>query len=194
MDTLAQSFIEFSDTFWAPVLLALHSFLESSFLPGAHDIFLVAIILAKREGAFLFALFSTIGSVFGGSFAYAFGRYFGRPLVEKRVPKHVAENVEKSYQKFGYWAIAIAGFTPVPYKVFAITSGFFEIKFLPFVIISVLARGARFFLVASLIFVYGSAIKDNLLKTLNVFSIVFLALIIIVYTLYKRHKRRHVHA
>jgi len=193
MDNLAQRFIEFADTPWAPVLLFVHAFLESSFLPGAHDIFLIAVDIAKVKYAFFFALFSTLGSTCGGSFAYSFGRYFGRPIVEKVVHKRIAGSIEKSYQKYGYWAVAFAGFTPVPYKIFAICSGFFEIKFVPFLIISFLARGARFFLVSALIFFIGPEIKDHLLQSFNLFSIISLTAIVILVVLYKRFKKGEKH-
>jgi membrane protein YqaA with SNARE-associated domain len=189
MDTLAQRFIEFAETPWAPVLLFVHSFCESSFLVGAHDIFLIAVTIAKMESAFFFAFFSTIGSACGGAFAYSFGRYFGRPIVEKLINKKIARGVETSYQKYGYWAVAFAGFTPVPYKIFAICSGFFEIKFIPFLLISLAARGARFFLVSGLIYFIGPEVKDHLLHSFNIFSIVFLCCVVILVVLYKRFKK-----
>ena len=193
MDTLAQRFVEFAETPWAPVFLFIHAFMESSFLPGAHDIFLIAVDIANVRYAFFFALASTLGSTCGGSFAYLFGRYFGRPLVEKVIHKHIAERIEKNYQRFGYWAVAFAGFTPVPYKIFAICSGFFEIKFVPFVIISLIARGMRFFLVSGLVFFIGPQIKDNLLQSFNIFTIVALTVVVLVVLMYKKAKRSSIH-
>jgi membrane protein YqaA with SNARE-associated domain len=191
MDQLAQRFITFVDTPWAPILLFVHAFMEASFLPGAHDIFLVAVTIAKPRYAFFFALFSSLGSAAGGTFAYLFGRYFGRALVQKIIHKRIAGTVQTYYQKYGYWAVAIAGFTPVPYKLFAIASGFFKIKLVPFVLISLVARGARFFLVSSLIFFIGPGIKDRLIQSLNVFSVIVLTVIIIVVFMYKKYKKTH---
>jgi len=193
MDDLAQRFIEFVDTPWAPLLLFVHAFMEASFLPGAHDIFLVAVDIAKPRLAFFFALFSTLGSTAGGAFAYFFGRYLGRPLVKKTVHTDILQTVEKSYQKFGYWAVAIAGFTPVPYKIFAISSGFFEIRFVPFLLISLVARGARFFLVSSLVYFIGPEIKDHFLKSFNIFSIITIILVVTIVIVYKKLKRSLTH-
>jgi len=193
MDDIAQRFIEFVDTPWAPILLFVHAFMESSFLPGAHDIFLVAVDIAKPHLSFFFALFSTLGSTCGGAFAYVFGRYLGRPLVQKVVPEKASHTIEKSYQKFGYWAVAIAGFTPVPYKVFAICSGFFKIKFVPFVLISLVARGARFFVVSSLVYFLGPEIKDHFLRSFNIFSIISILCVVIIVVAYKKLKRSHSH-
>lgn len=191
MDNLAERFIEFVDTPWAPVLLFVHAFMEASFLPGAHDIFLVAVDIAKPRLAFFFALFSTLGSTAGGTFAYLFGRYFGRALVQKVLHRRIIGSVQAYYQKYGYWAVAIAGFTPVPYKVFAIASGFFKIKLVPFIVISFFARGARYFLVSSLIFFIGPGIKDRLIQSLNVFSVIALTVVIMIVFIYKQYKKTH---
>ncbi len=185
MDRLAEYFINFVNTPWAPVLLFIHAFLESSFLPGAHDFFLVAVNVIRIDLCFFFAVFSTIGSTCGGCFGYYLGRYGGRPIIEKLTHKKIADAVERSYQKYGMWAVAFAGFTPVPYKIFAVCSGIFEINFPKFAIVSFFARGARFFLVSGLIFFIGTQIKDSIIHYLNVFSIVILSSVAILFFIMK---------
>jgi len=180
MDRLAEHFVNFVDTPWTPFLLALHAFLESSFLPGAHDFFIVAVTVIKPNLWAFFATFSTIGSTCGGCFGYALGRFGGRPLIEKLTHKKIVEKVEASYQKYGLWAVAFAGFTPVPYKIFAICSGIFEIHLPSFIIVSFFARAARFFLISALIFFIGAHIKDYLIGYFNVFSIIILGLVALI--------------
>lgn len=190
MDVVAQKFIEFTNTPWAGVLLFVHSFLESSFLPGAHDFFLVAVCVARPAMCFVFALFSTLGSVCGGSFAYAFGKFGGRPFFERIVPLKIAARIQLYFKKYGIWAVAIAGFTPLPYKVFAIAGGIFKISFPKFVIISLITRAMRFFLVSAILYVIGPQIKDYIVNYFNVFSVICFIVLIICVVLMRTMKRQ----
>jgi len=104
--------------------------------------------------------------------------------------KKIAGAVERSYKKFGLWAVAFAGFTPVPYKLFAICSGIFEIKFVPFALISLLARSARFFLVSALIFFVGTHIKDYIIDYFNIVSIAFLSIVVLLVIVFKFIKKK----
>ena len=193
MDQLAQKFVEFVDTPWAPVLLFIHAFMEASFLPGAHDFFLVAVDVVKPNLCFFFAAFSTVGSTCGGCFGYGLGRYGGRPLIEKIIHRDIADHIEKTYQKYGMWAVAFAGFTPVPYKIFAVCSGIFRINFLKFAIVSFFARGARFFTVSSLIYFIGPHIKDYIVESFNVFSIIILSFIAVTFFWLRSIKKKVKH-
>jgi len=190
MDRVAEYFINFVNTPWAPVLLFIHAFMEASFLPGAHDFFLVAVDVIRLDLCFFFAAFSTVGSTCGGCFGYGLGRFLGRPVLAKLTRKETVDAVERSYQKYGMWAVAFAGFTPVPYKIFSVSSGVFEINFPKFVIVSFFARGARFFLVSGLIFFIGTQIKDQVIHYFNIFSIVLLSLIAISFFILKRLIRK----
>ncbi|MBU1864459.1 MAG: VTT domain-containing protein [Candidatus Omnitrophica bacterium] len=190
MDRLAEQFIAFVNTPWTPVLLFVHSFLEASFLPGAHDFFIVAVTVIKPHLWFYFAIFSTVGSTCGGCFGYFIGRYGGRPLIERIIHPKIADKIEKSYEKFGLWAVAFAGFTPVPYKLFAIMSGIFKINVPAFAVISLFARGARFFLVSGLIFFIGPQIKEHLLDSFNTFSLIALSSVFLLIIIIKLINRR----
>ena len=172
MDVVAEKFIEFSHTPWSGIFLFVHSFMESSFLPGAHDIFLVAVSVARPSMCFVFALFSTAGSVCGGSFAYGLGLFGGRPLFDRFIPERFTGKVEEYFNKYGMWAVAIAGFTPLPYKIFAIASGIFKINFGMFVIVSLITRAMRFFLLSSILYLIGPQIKEYIVGSFNVFSVV----------------------
>ncbi len=164
MDRIADAILNFIDTPWAYVLLFAHSFMESSFLPGAHDFILVAASLIKPQMAFIFAITSTIGSVCGASTAYFFGLKLGHPAIEKIFSKKIVMKIEKAYDQFGLWAIAVAGFTPLPFKVFALTSGLFEIKYIPFLIVAFFARACRFFVVSTIVYFAGDHAKEILMN------------------------------
>lgn len=190
MEKIASTLIDLINTPWGLMLLFIHSFMESSFLPGAHDFVLIAVSLINPKRIFLFALISTLGSVSGASTAYFVGYKLGNSLINKILPEAIVKKIELTYQKFGLWAIAIAGFTPVPFKVFAITSGIFEIKFIPFIIISLIARAGRFFTVATLVFFIGDKVKEHALKSFNIMSIIIIILIGIFYIIIKKYKRK----
>ncbi|MDZ7805121.1 YqaA family protein [Thiohalophilus sp.] len=137
----------------APAYLAGLSFAESSFFPIPPDVMLAPMALAKPERAWHLALLTTIASVLGGMLGYLIGM-FAFEMIEPLL--HSAGYWEKYLQtrawfdEWGIWVIFIAGFSPIPYKVFTITAGVVSMVFIPFVIASAIGRGARFFMVAGL--------------------------------------------
>ncbi len=145
-------------------LLAL-SFAESSFFPIPPDVMLAPMCLAKPSRSFYFALLTTLGSVAGGVFGYLIGMYsfeLVEPLISSMKYEGEFELVKRWFDEWGFWAIFIAGFSPVPYKLFTITAGMLSMLFLPFVIASIIGRGARFFLVAFLVSLGGDCLRDKL--------------------------------
>lgn len=190
MDALAQQFFSFVHTPWVFVCLFVHSFLESSFLPGAHDFFLVAVDVVAPAKSFLFAGASAAGSVCGGSFAYAIGRFGGRPVLVKLFGEKRVIVVESYFQRFGIWAVAVAGFTPLPYKLFSIVAGICELPFFPFFVVSLITRALRFYLVSTILYIFGPQIKGYLIHYFNIFSLVCFGVIIIIVVLMKRIKKK----
>ena len=178
-----------------PLGLFLLSFAESSFFPVPPDILLIALALARPETSFILALITTIGSVLGAIFGYFIGLKGGRPVLEKFISKDRISLVHEYFNRYEAWAIGIAGFTPIPYKIFTISAGVFYINFTRFVLVSILSRGARFFLVGTAIFMFGDRIKFYLEKYFNIFSIAFVLLIILGFlalkTMNKKFHRRH---
>jgi len=145
-------------------LLAL-SFAESSFFPIPPDVMLAPMCLAKPSRSFYFALLTTLGSVAGGIFGYFIGMYsfeLVEPLIAIMKYEGKFELVKRWFDEWGFWAIFIAGFSPIPYKLFTITAGMLGMLFLPFVIASIIGRGARFFLVAFLVSLGGDGLRDKL--------------------------------
>ncbi|MEK9771617.1 MAG: YqaA family protein [Nitrosomonadales bacterium] len=149
----------------APLFLLLVSFSESSFFLVPPDVLLAPMCLANRKKSFHFATLTTIASVLGGLFGYLIG-YFAFNLIEPYVMSHYGDAYQTTIQWFetyGFWAILIAGFTPIPYKIFTIAGGVAHMAIVPFIAGSLIGRGSRFFLLASLIYFFGNKI-DALIK------------------------------
>lgn len=152
----------------APWYLGGLSFAESSFFPIPPEVMLGPMVLAKRDKAWWFATITTITSVLGGIAGYLIG-WLAFEAVEPYLMQwgyaEKFELAERWFQEWGVWVVFIAGFSPIPYKLFTISAGALSMSFLPFVIASIIGRGARFFLVAGLIKLGGekmeSAIKNN---------------------------------
>ncbi|MEA2078256.1 MAG: YqaA family protein [Pseudomonadota bacterium] len=150
----------------APRYLGALSFAESSFFPVPPDVMLMPMSLAKPDRAMWFATITTLASILGGMAGYAIG-YFAldwvAPLIEAGGRWASAYAKASSwFQEWGFWAVLIAGFSPIPYKVFTISAGALTMSFLPFVVASAVGRGARFFLVAALMAWGGAAMEDRI--------------------------------
>ena len=137
----------------APWFLGGLSFAESSFFPIPPDVMLAPMSLANPRRAWWFALITTLASVAGGLFGYLIG-YFAFDLIEAwlRASRYwgAYEQAVAWFEAWGFWAIFVAGFSPIPYKVFTIAAGVAHMALLPFTLASLVGRGARFFLVAGL--------------------------------------------
>ena len=135
------------------------SFIESSVFPIPPDVMLIPMVMARPNNAWLIAGVCTLGSVLGGIFGYAIGWFawetIGQPVLEIYGKQESYDVFKQWFEKWGFWSVFGAGFTPFPYKVITITSGSVHLNFLAFVVASVLARGARFFLVAAIIRIAG---------------------------------------
>ena len=162
--------------------LSIISFAESSFFPIPPDIILIPMVLAKRTKAFFYALVCTLSSVAGGVFGYFIGlllfNSIGILLINfYHLDEHVTQ-FKEYYNSYGAWIVIIAGFTPFPFKVITIASGLFQLNFIIFILCSALSRGARFYLVASLLYFYGNGIKIFIDKYFNLLTILFFILLI----------------
>ncbi|MCI0706822.1 MAG: DedA family protein [Ignavibacteriae bacterium] len=156
------------------------AFIESSFFPIPPDVLLIALAVSFPKKSFRYALVCSVGSVLGGMFGYFIGLEFydlvGRPIIEFYGLEQQYLAVRQLYQENAFAAIAIAGFTPIPYKVFTIAAGAFEVPFATLVAASALSRPARFFLVAALFYAFGPSIKALIDKYLEAFTVGFVAL------------------
>jgi membrane protein YqaA with SNARE-associated domain len=137
----------------APWYLGGMSFAESSFFPIPPDVMLAPMSLANPGRAWSFALLTTLASVAGGLFGYAIG-YFAFDAIEPWLRESRYWDGHRLavdwFDRWGFWAVFVAGFSPIPYKAFTIAAGALSMALFPFTVASFIGRGARFFLVAGL--------------------------------------------
>jgi membrane protein YqaA with SNARE-associated domain len=146
--------------------------------------------MANPPMSLWYAVLCSLGSVFGGIFGYGLGRIGGRPLLERWVSDERIQLVQRHYQRWDVWAVAVAGFTPIPYKVFTISAGVFLLDFIRFVIASILSRSARFFLVAGLFYFFGPTINQFISRYFNILSILFIVLLVLGFWFIKVSSKR----
>lgn len=183
--------LKWAETPYGPMALFLLAFIESIFFPIPPDVLLIALALGTPKKSFGFAVYCTIGSVAGAFIGYAIGHYswiasngeftgFAN-FFFNNIPGFSIElfnSIKALFYQWDFWVIFTAGFTPIPYKVFTITSGVFDINLMMFFIASLISRGARFFLVAYLIWKFGPSIKRFIEKYFNMLALGFTACLI----------------
>lgn len=152
--------VDFAESDWAILILAANSFTESIFFPVPPDLLLIGIAVLDPDRALWLAGIVTVSSVAGAVVGHWLGRRFGRPLLHRLVAESKILTVERLFQKYGAWAVLVAAFTPIPYKVFAIAAGALDLDRRRFVLVSLVGRGARFFAIGVLIFAFGEDIED----------------------------------
>ena len=167
------------------VLLSIVSMAESIFLPVPPDIFLIPLALLNSDLAVLYAAVATLSSIFGGLIGYYIGNKGGKVLVYKFVSEERLVKVKEFYNKHDIWAILIAAFSPLPYKIFTISAGLFDLNVKRFVLASLVGRGGRFFLIGGLIYIYGPSIKIYLSKYFEIFTILIVGLLIGGFVVFK---------
>lgn len=172
---------------FAPRMLALLTFAESVFFPIPPDVLLAPMVLAKPEKAWRLASLTTISSILGGSVGYLLGYLMFEPWIQPLITQFGyqgrLDTAMTWFSEWGVWVVFIAGFSPIPYKLFTVSAGFLQMAFLPFFIASAIGRGLRFFLVAGLIQWGGSTMEKNLRKWIDVLGWAFVCLIAIAYIL-----------
>ena len=181
--------LHWSTTKYALPALAILSFAESSFFPIPPDVLLIAMVVAVPMKAFRYAAVCSVASVLGGMFGYLLGWQFmdlvGTPIVEFYHLQAQWDKIGGWYEEYNAWAVGAAGFTPLPYKVFTLAAGAFQINFPVFVLASLVSRSARFFIVAGLIWKFGAPIKVFIEKYFNILSIAFIVLLFAGFVLVK---------
>ncbi len=182
MHRLYDGCMEWLQTPYGTWVLFLIAFVESSFFPIPPDVFLIALCIAAPAKSFKYAAVCAIGSVLGGALGYGLGMWFmdslGQSIMQWYGLSEKYLTVQELYQQYDAWAVGAAGFTPLPYKLFTITAGAFHINFPTFMLVSLVARSARFFLVAGFIWKFGAPVKVYIEKYFNILSILFVVLLI----------------
>jgi membrane protein YqaA with SNARE-associated domain len=160
---------------WAPYALGGVSFAESSFFPVPPDVMLVPMALARPEKSWVYATLCTLTSVAGGLLGYVIGALLfdsvGLWLFNLYGLTKGAEAFREAYAHYGHWIILLKGLTPIPFKLVTITSGFAGYNLFWFVVLSLITRGARFFLLAVLLSRYGATIKRLLDEHFGLFML-----------------------
>ena len=144
--------------------LFIWSFAESSFFPVPPDVMLVAMCLVRPPMSFFYAAVCSAASVLGGLLGYSIGFWGGRPIALRLLAEKRLLAGEELYRRYDVLAIGIAGFTPIPYKVFTILSGLLRVTLWRFVAASAVSRSARFFLVATLLYFFGDAAREFIVR------------------------------
>ncbi|MDD9912859.1 MAG: DedA family protein [Alphaproteobacteria bacterium] len=172
----------------APWVLFIVAFLESSFFPIPPDVLLIPMVLVAFDRAFYYAFLCTLGSVLGGILGYFIGMLafdsIGQAIIDFWHLESKFGILQQWYQEYDVFIVAAAGFSPIPYKIFTIFSGFMEADFFQFTVASTLSRGARFFLIAWLLWRGGPRFKDwiekNFYPLTMVGTLVILLLLVLV--------------
>ncbi|WP_144391348.1 YqaA family protein [Pleionea sediminis] len=165
------------------------SLAESIFFPIPVDVMLAPMAMARRDKAWFYAAVATLTSVVGGVLGYLLGFWAFDSLVMPAIeaagyqPKY--DKVVAWFEAYGVWVVFIAGFSPLPYKLFTLTAGALNMALLPFIIASTIGRSARFFLVAGIMYWGGEAIDRKLKQTIDWLGWVVILLAVVGYLLYK---------
>ncbi|MFC1827558.1 YqaA family protein [Thermodesulfobacteriota bacterium] len=164
---------------WALFIIAIA---ESSFFPIPPDIFLIVLCIAIPPRSFRYAAICAAGSVLGGAIGYGLGMGFmdtiGVKILEWYGLQDKYEVVQNLYMQYDALAVGAAGFTPLPYKLFTITAGAFKINFATFMLMSLVSRSARFFLVAAFIYKFGAPVRHFIERYFNLLTILFFVLLV----------------
>lgn len=159
---------------WA---LGVISFAESSIFPIPPDVILIPMSLARPHRAFFYAGLCTVTSVVGGLLGYAIGALLydslGKFLIDLYGYGDKVETFRAAYAHWGHWIILLKGLTPIPYKVVTITSGFAGYDLFWFIVLSIITRGARFYVLATLLYVWGEPARAFIEKRLGLAAFLF---------------------
>jgi membrane protein YqaA with SNARE-associated domain len=158
--------LSLAGTPYAVWLMAAISFADSSFLPLPPDFLLIPMVIALPNRAILYAIVCTAASVLGAVLGYAIGALLwdtvGQWLIKLYGYQDKVEYFRQLYAQWGAWVILVKGFTPIPYKLVTIVSGFAGYNFTAFILLSLLTRGARFFVLALLLARYRNEVRHLL--------------------------------
>ena len=185
---------KFAESEWSLVILGIMTFFESVFSPLPPDPLLIAMALLSPNQAILFGVICTIFSVLGAVFGYGLGKWFGKPLLSKMISESLIDKAEDFFNRYGVWAILIAAFTPIPYKVFAILSGILQLNMKKFLIASLIGRGGRFITLGVLIAIFGDDIRgflENEFQTITILGGAFLVFTLVAIWAYVWLKSRN---
>ncbi len=190
--------LKWSESKYGPHILGVMAFAEASFFPIPPDVLLIPLALGMRSKALRLGLICSTGSILGAIFGYGIGYFLWwngvgvfsglAQFFFDVIPGFTTDifyAIKSKYEMWNFWVIFTAGFTPIPFKVFTISAGAFDINFILFLIASTLSRSARFLLVSGLIWKYGEPIREFIDNYFNKLAILFTVLLIGSFVLIK---------
>ena len=181
--------LSWGESRWGAWALFFFAMAESSFFPIPPDVLLIALCVGATKKSFRFGAICLVGSIVGAIIGYYIGYFLWQTpsgeytalanfFFEHVFSVESFQSVGDLYEKYNFWIVFTAGFTPPPYKLFTISGGLFHINFVMFLLASIVSRGLRFFLIAALIWKFGAPIKKFIDKYFNLLAIVFTVLLI----------------
>tara|TARA_Y100001954_G_scaffold67193_1_gene73121 strand:+ start:469 stop:1083 length:615 start_codon:yes stop_codon:yes gene_type:complete len=178
--------LSWSNSRWGAFALFFLAFIESSFFPIPPDVLLIALCLGSRSKSIYYVIVCSLGSALGGIFGYSIGYFLWWNSAQEfsqfanfffnTIPGFSAEiffDIKQKYEEWNFWVIFVSGFTPIPFKVFTVSAGAFNINFNLFLIASLIARSARFLIIGGLIWRFGEPIRSFIDKYFNVLAFLF---------------------
>lgn len=167
---------------YATTYLAVLTFAESVFFPIPPDVMLAPMVLSQPKKAWYLAAITSISSVIGGIVGYFLGAYLYEPVVlpfiEMMHYEQKFETIVSYFNDYGVMVVFLAGFTPIPYKLFTVSAGMLAMAFWPFVIASAIGRGMRFFLVAGILYFGGEKMEHKIRQYVDFLGWLVVALIV----------------
>lgn len=181
--------MHWAETPYGTVALFLLALCESSFFPIPPDVLVIALAISIPKKSFMYAGVCSVGSVIGGALGYVIGFSFmdaiGMHIIKFYGLLSQYDYIKTLYSTYDIWATAIAGFTPVPYKIFTIGAGAFHIDFITFLVVSTVSRSTRFFILGGLIYFFGSHIRSFIEKYFNLMTVLFFILLFMGFVMVK---------
>jgi len=189
MNKLYNWTLHWSKTRYAELALFIISFAESSFFPIPPDILLLTIIISKPKKYIRLFLIATLGSIMGAVLGYYIGfalfELIGEPIVELYHLQDEISSIGKAFSNNATFTVLLSSFTPIPYEVISISAGLFKINLLQLIVLSLLGRGARFFLVSYLVHKFGPKIKELIEKYFDILGLGVIVAVILGFILLK---------
>lgn len=169
--------------------LAVNAFIEAIFFPIPPDVLLLTLAMTYPKKAFLYATVATLFSSLGGVVGYYVGYFGGRPLAEKLFGREKVAKVHRLYDSYESLIILLAGFTPLPYKLFTVTSGVLFASLRKLFVFSLIGRGSRFFAEAVLVYFFGKEVQGFVIRNINILSLAAGVLILILFLVYRQYRK-----
>ncbi len=181
--------LKWADSKHSALALFALAFAESSFFPIPPDVLLIGILAINSKRCWYYAAMCTLGSVLGGMFGYLIGWGFyetvGQKVVDIYNLQATVDAIGLKYSANAFLTVFTAAFTPIPYKLITITAGLFQISFLQLIIASIIGRGARFFIIAAILKIFGQKFNGLVVKYFNILSLVAIVLVVLSFVAIK---------